>query len=128
MSDSAPLQQLIESIDHPVYVVDHAGGLLYANREARRRDDPPVVPPAEQIGHRLRPTDRLVRPEQHQPVKTMQHSLDRLRVSLSQVFRVHAPNRAARDAFIAIALKLASRQHALGSELLTAAANRFGTL
>jgi hypothetical protein len=51
-----------------------------------------------------------------------------LRLALDENWTELAANRGAREAFMAIALKLASLQHALGSELLTAAANRFGTL
>jgi len=39
-----------------------------------------------------------------------------------------AANRAGREAFLAIALKLAAQQHPVGSELLTVAAQRFGAL
>lgn len=51
-----------------------------------------------------------------------------LKLALDENWSELAASRAARDAFIAIALKLASQQHALGSELLTVAARRFGSL
>lgn len=51
-----------------------------------------------------------------------------LRLALNENWSELAASKPARDAFMAIALKLASLQHSLGSELLTTAASRFGAL
>jgi hypothetical protein len=51
-----------------------------------------------------------------------------LKLALDENWGELAANRAARDAFLAIALKLASQQHPLGSELLAFATQRFAAL
>jgi len=51
-----------------------------------------------------------------------------LKLALDENWDELAANRDARDAFLAIALKLAAQQHTLGSELLPVAAQRFAAL
>lgn len=51
-----------------------------------------------------------------------------LKLALDENWTELASNRAAREAFLAIALKLTAQQHALGSELLNVASQRFAPL
>ena len=51
-----------------------------------------------------------------------------LQLALDENWAELTANPAAREAFLAVALKLASQQHPLGSELLTVAAQRFASL
>jgi hypothetical protein len=51
-----------------------------------------------------------------------------LKLTLDENWTELAANPAARAAFLAIALKLSAQQHALGNELLAAAAQRFAAL